>query len=279
MPEPAGHPACRPGAEPRRGRPPAQARSFRAAAARGVVAACSRPATFPARTTSRGVGKNEPLFARRPGRVCRPAAGDGGGRHARRRPRRRRARGDRDRAGRGDPRHRDGAGQAGLCAGAVDHPARRSRCGAEVGAAQAERGVQRRRPGAFLSRRPDRLRPAGRGWRPRRAFLDPASDRGPAYLRRDPGLRLQPGHRGGAPPGRRLRRQGEQRLVGRRRGGAGRGQDRPAGEAPPAARDRHDRDRQAPSASTIATRWASTTRAACWRSTRCWRPMPAGAST
>ena len=60
------------------------------------------------------------------------------------------------------------------------------------------------------------------------------------------GLRLQPRDHGGAPPGRRLRRQGEQRLVGRGGRGARRRQDRQAGEAPPAARDRHHRDRQAP---------------------------------
>ena len=56
------------------------------------------------------------------------------------------------------------ARQAGLCPGAVDHPAGDPDA-ALNGAAQAHRRVQRRRPGAFLSRRPGRLRPAGRGRR------------------------------------------------------------------------------------------------------------------
>ena len=155
--------------------------------------------------------------------VRRPAAGDGGGDDARRGAPCRRARDDRDRCGAAPILDIETAlrGQ-GLRAGAADPAARRSRRRAEVGAAHAERRVQRRRAGAFLSRRPDRLRPAGRGRRHRRPFLDPASDRGAAHLRPPAGLRLQPRDGGGAPAGRRLRRQGEQRLVGRGRGGAGR---------------------------------------------------------
>ena len=217
---------------------------------------------------------------RRPRLVRRPAAGDGGGDDARCRAPRRRARDHRDRCGarrsstsrrRWPPRPMSRRRQT-LLRGDPD-------AALKTAPHTLSCRVQRRRAGAFLSRRPDRLRPAGRGRRHRRALLDPASDRGPAHLRPPAGLRLQPRDRGGAPAGRRLRRQGEQRLVGRGRGGAGGQPHRQAGEAPPAARDRHDRDRQAPSASSIATRWASTTRAACWRSTRCWRPMPAGAST
>jgi xanthine dehydrogenase large subunit len=82
------------------------------------------------------------------------------------------------------------------------------------------------------------------------AFALPGEDgdilvRGPARLRPGPGLRLQPRDHGGASAGRWLRRQGEQRLVGRRGGGACGREDRPAGKTSPAARDRHDRHRQA----------------------------------
>ena len=94
-----------------------------------------------------------------------------------------RSRDDRDRSRACDPRHRSGARRRGLCAGATDIATRRSRRGAENGAAQAERRVHGRRAGAFLSRRPDRLRAAGRGRRYRRPFLDPASDGSPAHLR------------------------------------------------------------------------------------------------
>ena len=49
-------------------------------------------------------------------------------------------------------------------------------CGDRRGAAAAGRPVPRRRPGAFLSRRPDRAGDPGRGRRHPRLFLDPASD-------------------------------------------------------------------------------------------------------
>ena len=179
----ARHPACRAGAEPRRQRPPARSSTCRRRPRRPASSPCLPPATSRATTTSPAPARTSRCSPRT--RSSSPAS---------RWPWSWRDSLDAARAAAEravidiEPSEAildiaDGAGQTGLCAGAVDHPARRSRRGAEVGAAQAERRVQRRRAGALLSRRPDRLRPAGRGRRPHRAFLDPASDRGAACLR------------------------------------------------------------------------------------------------
>ena len=94
-----------------------------------------------------------------------------------------------------------------------------------------------------------------------------------------PGLRLQPRHHRGAPAGRRLRRQGEQRLVGGRRSGAGGAQDGQARKTPPAARDRHDRDRQAARLRLSLHGGLRRRRPRAGARRDRWRPMPAGAST
>ena len=151
-----------------------------AAAAAPGVAAIFAAGDIPGHNNIAGAGKDEPLFAETKVEFAGQPLGlvvadtlDAARAAAA-------ARGDRHRARRGDPRYRDGARQTVLCAGPVDDPARRSRRGAQDRAAHAERSVQRRRAGALLSRGPDRLCPAGRGWRPDRAFLDTASHRGAA---------------------------------------------------------------------------------------------------
>ncbi|EKM99512.1 xanthine dehydrogenase, molybdopterin binding subunit [Acidocella sp. MX-AZ02] len=84
----------------------------------------------------------------------------------------------------------------------------------------------------FLSRRPDRGGdPAGAGGHAC-ALLHPASERGAAYHRPRARAGGCAGDGGGAPHGRRLRRQGDPGLPVRRRGGAGGGGDRAAGENP-----------------------------------------------
>ena len=73
-----------------------------------------------------------------------------------------------------------------------------------------------RRPGSFLSRRADRLRGSRRRRGHAGPFLDPASDRGPAHGRQGARRPRPCRHHGGAPHGRRLRRQGEPGLSDRR---------------------------------------------------------------
>ena len=276
----ARHAACRAGAEPHRaGRLLKKLDLSLAASSPGVVAVFCR-GDIPGHNNIAAAGKEEPLFAEDKVEYRRPAAGHGRGDTLdAARAAAERARLDIEPT-EADPRYRDGASPSRpMCR--RRRPSLRGDPDAALKSAPhtLTRRVQRRRAGAFLSRRPDRLCPAGRGRRPAGAFLDPASDRSAACLRPGAGLRLQPRDHGGAPPGRRLRRQGEQRLVGRRRGGAGRRQDRQAGETAPAARDRHDRHRQAARLRLSLHGGLRRRRAACWRSTRCWRPMPAGAST
>ena len=113
IPEPPGTLHARAGAEPGRARAPAQrSTSSTAAAAPGVVAVLSAGdipghnniARSPART-SRCSRTTKVEFAGQPLAIVVA-------RHAGRRARRRRARRDRHRARRADPRHRDGARQA-----------------------------------------------------------------------------------------------------------------------------------------------------------------------
>ena len=214
----AGHAACRAGAEPGRAAAACASSTCRRRARCPAWSPCSAPATFPARTTSPPPARTSRCsptdtveFAGQPLAMVVADVRSTRRAHA---------------AERADDRHRAAPSRSSTSRrrwrgkAYVQAPSTILRGDPDAAlaarAAQAERRVQRRRPGAFLSRRPDRLRPARRGRRHRRPFLDPASDRGPAHLRPPAGLRLQSRDDGGAPPGRRLRRQGEQRLVGRR---------------------------------------------------------------
>ena len=170
--------------------------------------------------------------------------------------------------------------QGTLCRAGPEDGARRHRRGAEIRAASAVRRIPLRRTGSLLSRGPDRDCDARRDQsRYPCLLLDPASDRGAARRRACARHPVQRGDGGGAPHGRRLRRQGKPADHHRRHRRAARRQDAQARQAAAAARRRHARHRQAPSVLLSATTSASTTTARSAVSTFCSRPMAAMSPT
>ena len=212
---------------------------------------------IPGHNNIAGPGKDEPLFAHEKVGIHRPDGGDGGG-HARSGaaplPNRRCST-------RADEAILDL--ETALASGPKVQAPSTILVGdpdaAMKSAPSSQWRIQRRRSGAFLSRKPDRLRLARRGRRPVVHSLDPAPDRGAARLRRAVGLRLQSRDGGGASVGGGFggkESNASSSIAGRR---PCRGQDRPAGQVrlPPREIDMLSTD----TASSTATRWASMARA------------------